>query len=215
MQRTGGIAALICGATYVFGFALLLAVLLPAGFGVGGQSPAESLSAVAENRVLVQLWYFVIYIVNAIFLAVLASALAGRIAVTHASLGRLTLTFGTIWATLVLGAGMVMNVGLSRVLPAYDTDPAAALPLWEVVDLVENGLGGGNEIAGGVWVLTLGIAGLVSGALPRVLSILSLVIGVAGLSTVIAPLAEVGGSIFGLGFILWFFWTGAVLLIRP
>ncbi len=215
MQRTGGIAALICGATYVFGFALLLAVLLPAGFGVGGQSPADSLAVVAENRTLVQLWYFVIYIVNAVFLAILASALAGRIAVTHDSFGRLTLTFGTIWATLVLGAGMVMNVGLSRVLPAYDADPAAALPLWEVVDLVENGLGGGNEIAGGVWVLTLGIAGLLSGALPRLLSILSLVIGAAGLSTVIAPLAEIGGSIFGLGFILWFFWTGALLLMRP
>ncbi|HKL70166.1 hypothetical protein [Salibaculum sp.] len=211
IDRIGAVAAIICGATYVFGFAFLLAVLVPGGFEPGGGEAAETLAAIAANRTGVTLWYFVIYIVNALFLAALAAALAERIGRASPGLGRLTLAFGLMWSTLVLGAGMVMNVGLSRVLPLVDAGDAGAMPLWRVVELIENGLGGGNEIAGGAWALVLALTGLATATLPRLLCWFGLVIGVAGLLTALPILSETVGAVFGLGYIVWFFWVGGVL----
>lgn len=216
MDRAGGLAALVCAATYIFGFAFLLAVLVPAGFDPGGGDAVTTLDAVAANAGAVTVWYGVIYIVNALALAVLSAALAGRIAGEAPGLGRTAFALGTIWAALVLGAGMVMNVGLSDIIPLHEAGDPAALDLWRTVELIENGLGGGNEVAGAAWATALGIAGLAARVLPRSLSILSLVLGLAGAATLVPALAETAGSIFGLGYILWFLWTGIVLLrTRP
>ncbi|WP_018302573.1 DUF4386 family protein [Wenxinia marina] len=212
LHRAGGLAALVCAATYIFGFAFLFAVLLPAGFGIDGAEAEATLAAIAGARGAVTLWYFVIYVVNALALAILAAALAERIAIASPALGRLTFGFGIVWTVLVLGAGMVMNVGLGRVLPLHEAGDPAALELWRVVDLVENGLGGGNEIAGGAWALALGIAGLVTGRLPKALCWGGLVIGASGLLTVLPGIGEVPGAVFGLGYIVWFLGAGVVLL---
>lgn len=74
------------------------------------------------------------------------------------------------------------------------------------------GLGGGNEIVGGLWVLLVSSAALRAGGLPRALNYLGVVIGVAGLLTVVPALGELGGAIFGLGSIAWFVWLGIVML---
>ena len=64
--------------------------------------------------------------------------------------------------------------------------------------LCDDGLGGGNEIVGGLWVLLVSWAALRAGGLPRALNYLGLVIGVAGILTVVPALGELG-AIFGLG----------------
>ena len=73
------------------------------------------------------------------------------------------------------------------------------------------GFGGGNEIAGGVWVLLIGWAALRARELPRALSYLGVVAGVAGLITVV-PALEAIGFVFGLGLIVWFVWLGIIML---
>ncbi|AHM05921.1 hypothetical protein roselon_03682 [Roseibacterium elongatum DSM 19469] len=55
----------------------------------------------------------------------------------------LTGAIGLIWATLVLGAGMIANVAVERTL-AVAADPEAAAALWQTLHAVELGLGGGN-----------------------------------------------------------------------
>ena len=100
---------------------------------------------------------------------------------------------------------------LGRVGDLHATDPAAAEPVWSALDSVQNGLGGGNEIAGGVWVLLISWAALQTGALPRWLNYLGLMAGLAGLVTVIPPLEAVG-AVFGIGLIVWFVGVGVVLL---
>ncbi|MEL6838622.1 MAG: DUF4386 family protein [Pseudomonadota bacterium] len=214
LQRAGGIAALICAATYVFGFVLMLSVLLPNGFGASDPDPAQILGFLADHRGLMTLWYLSIYVVNGIFLLVLAIALFDLFRPDIPGLAQVTLGFGTLWATLVIGAGMVANVGLADVLLLNQTDPDRAAEVWQMVNTIENGLGGGNEIVGGVWVLLLGVAGLLAGAVSKPLSILGIVIGVAGLSTVLPALSEPMGAVFGLGFIAWFAWVGVALLRR-
>jgi hypothetical protein len=76
---------------------------------------------------------------------------------------------------------------------------------------VQNGLGGGNELAGGLWVMLISLAALRADALPKALSYLGIVAGAAGLVTVVPPL-ELVGAIFGLGLIVWFAWAGVVMI---
>jgi hypothetical protein len=72
-------------------------------------------------------------------------------------------------------------------------------------------LGGAIELPGGLWVLLASWVALRAGGLPKALNYLGLVIGVAGIITVVPALYE-AGTVFGLGFIIWFAWVGIVLV---
>jgi hypothetical protein len=65
---------------------------------------------------------------------------------------------------------------------------------------------------GGLWVLLSSWVALRTRALPRLLSYLGVLVSVAGIVTVVPALGEIGGSIFGLGTIVWFLWLGVVML---
>jgi hypothetical protein len=106
---------------------------------------------------------------------------------------------------------MVSNIAIGTVADLYDTDPAGAEPVWSALDSVQNGLGGGNEIAGGVWVLLVSLAALKTNLLPAAVNYLGIAAGVAGLITVI-PALEAVGAVFGIGLIIWFVWVGLILL---
>ena len=213
--KLGGLAALIDAATYLFGMAILVIVLVPAGFGSSDTDQLKLVAFLVENHRLMFIWNFVIFVVNAVFLAFLAVAIYQRLWPETPALAQLSLTFGTIWATLVLGAGMVANVGFAEVVRQHSTTPNEAAALWHIVHTIENGLGGGNEIAGGVWALILGISFLRAAVFPRLLAYFSLLIGLSGLSTVLPGMSDIGGPVFGIGFILWFIWVGVVLLRSP
>lgn len=214
LKRFGAAAALLCALTYVYGFALMLTVLAPSGIGAEHPDPATTVSFFAANHGLVSSWYLAIYVVNGLALAVLAVALWDRFRPYLPGLAQVALTIGALWATLVVGAGMVANVGIAAVVELHAADPAEAARLWRVVEMVENGLGGGNEIAGGVWAVLIGVAVLKTGLMARAFGWVSLAIGTAGLSTVLPALAPVTGAVFGLGYIAWFAWAG-VALLRP
>ena len=118
---------------------------------------------------------------------------------------------GLIWAGVVIASGMICNIGIKNVVALSGTDPAQAAPVWLAIDSVRDGLGGGNEIVGALWILLLSWAALRAGGLPRVLNYLGVVISVAGLLTLV-PALELVGVIFGLGSIVWFVWVGIVML---
>jgi hypothetical protein len=208
-QKTGGIAALVEAATFVVGFALFGTVL--ADYTTGDPDAGESVAFLVDNQAVLYVWNAIIFIVFGIFLVVLALALHERLKVGARALTQTATAFGMIWAGLVIAAGMVANIGWSNVVDLHDSDPERAESLWLAVDSVHNGLGGGNEIVGGLWVLLVSWAALRSGLLPRALNYLGLVIGVAGLVTIV-PALEMVGAVFGLGLIVWFVWLGFVLL---
>lgn len=208
LTKIGGYAALGCGLTYVVGFALFLTVLAPLGSG----DYHAKIAFAADNYTVLVVWNLTIYVLNAILLAVVAVALWGQFRPASPALAQVSLTFGTLWATLVLAAGMVANVGLKEAISVFSSDPERAASLYQIFLTVENGLGGGNEIAGGIWVLTLSIAGFMTKRISMGLSILGTVIGVSGLASAIPALSDALGAIFGLGFIVWFFWAGVALL---
>lgn len=157
LARIGGFAALVCAATYLTGFALLVTLLAPLGFGTSRIDPAAVVAFIDARPGVMIAWNTTIYVVNALALVVLVVALAHRLSPAP-GWAEVTRAFGLIWAALVMGAGMIANVAVERAAALFAEDPVAAADLWAVLHAVELGLGGGNEIAGGVWILCVSIA---------------------------------------------------------
>ncbi|MFC7096715.1 DUF4386 family protein [Halobaculum marinum] len=208
LRRAGGVAALVAAATFVVGFALFLTVLAAAGYG---DDAARSVAFLLDNRALLTAWNLVIYVVFGTALVVLALALHRRLRDDTPVLAAVATVFGQIWAGLVIGAGMVANVAIGAVVDAAGRSPAEAEATWATLRAVENGLGGGNEIVGSLWVILVGWAAIRGGSLPRTVCYLGFVAGVAGLLTVVPGLGDLG-AIFGFGLIAWFAWVGIHLL---
>ena len=211
LRKAGGLAALTCAATYLFGFAMIVTVFAPLGLGSGDINTAAVVAFIAVRPGLMIGWNTVIYVVNALALAVLVVTLRQRIAVARPDAAVLTGTLGVIWTTLVLGAGMIANVAVEQTYALAD-DPEAAAALWQSLHAVELGLGGGNEIAGGAWILAVSLAGLASGIFGRLTAGVGAICGAAGILTILPPLGEVAGAVFGLGAIAWFIAAGVALL---
>lgn len=214
MKHMGGLAALICAGTYIFGFVLLVTVLADTGFGSSDIDAADVVRFTVDNPAILITWNTVIYIVNALALAVLVVALASRLKVASPDWGNVAMAFGLIWATLVLGAGMIANVTTERVVALAATDFEAAVQTWEMLHAVELGLGGGNEIAGGVWIFCVSLAGLLYRSFGKIVIGLGLLTGLGGLLTIFPPLGDIAGVVFGLGAIVWFLAVGIALLFK-
>jgi hypothetical protein len=213
-QRLGGVAAIFAALTYLIGFWLYFTVLEPARYGSSQIDPAQHVLFLVENQSVMYAWNLIIYAANAIFLVVLAIALHQRMKSGSIGLAQTATAFGLIWAGLVLASGMFANIALGTVVNLYQTDSALTSTVWQVLATVEEGLGGGNEIAGGLWILLVSWASQWSKSLPTALNALGSVIGIAGLLTIVPALGE-AASVFGLGFIVWFIWVGGVLVFSP
>jgi hypothetical protein len=211
-QRIGGAAAILAAVTYLIGFWFYFSVLEPAHYGSAQIDPAQHVLFLVENEAMMRIWNLIIYVANSILLLVLAIALHQRTKSGSAELAQIATSFGLIWAALVLASGMLANISLETVVSLHRTESAMATTIWQVLATVEEGLGGGNEIAGGLWILLLSWAAQWAKSLPTALNLLGAVIGMAGLLTVVPALSEMA-SVFGLGFIVWFIWVGGVLML--
>lgn len=208
-QKVGGIAALVEATTFIVGIAMFATMLTD--YTSGDPTPQESVAFVVDNETPLYLWYLVTLIVFGIALVPLSLALHQKLKGRTPGLAQAGAAFGLIWSGLILATGMISNIGLSTVIDLAATNPAQAEAVWSSLDAVTNGLGGGNELAGGVWVLLVSIAALRSGVFPRALNGLGIISAVAGLVTVVPGLEPVG-LVFGLGLIIWFAWLGVVLI---
>ncbi|MEM8533032.1 MAG: DUF4386 family protein [Chloroflexota bacterium] len=208
-QKMGGIAAIYQAAAYVAGMVFFLLVMDYTGV----VDPVQRVALLADNQLSLYIMNLVIYVVFGIFLVVLTLALHERLKTNAPSLMRTATAFGLIWAGLVIASGMVANIGTGVVVDLYETDPTQAAMIWLAIDTIVEGIGGGNEIVGGLWVLLVSWAALQTDGLPRVLNYLGLVIGLAGIVSAIPAFGDLGGIIFGLGQIVWFVWLGFVLLL--
>jgi hypothetical protein len=213
LQRAGGIAALVQAATYVVGFGVMVAYLLPQGFADADGDPAASLSFLLDHQAVLYGWYLLLYLVAGGAFVVLALAVYDRMKHAAPALAQTATVFGMVWAGLLLASGMISLVGQRAVVELAATDRAQAESTWSAVSVVQDALGGGIVGVGAVWVLLASVAALRSRVLGRGLSVLGVVVGVAGLCTLV-PQVEDAASVFGLGFIAWYVWAGLALLRR-
>lgn len=209
LQKAGGIAALFQALAYIVGFAVMATLLNPGD--TAGWTPARKLSFALEKQSIFQALTILIYVAFGIALVFLAVALHERLSGRSDDLMKIATPFGLIWAGLVIASGMVGSVGLEAVAALHAQDAAYAASVWSAILAVQDGLGGGVEIVGGLWVLLISVAALRSTALPRALGYLGMLVGAAGILTIVPALAELGAA-FGLGQIVWFAWLGTIML---
>ncbi len=207
--RAGAIGALVAAATFVFGIALFVTSL--SDYTEGDPTPAESVDFLIGHQSTLFAWYLVIFLVFGVAIIPLGRALHRRLTDVSPQLADIGAVFAYIWAGLMFATGMISNIGITAVADLEETDPAAAEHLWSAIDTVTNGLGGGNELVGGMWILLVSLAAWGTGRLPTGLNILGVVSTAAGLVTLVPGLSDVA-TVFGLGSIVWFAWTGIVLL---
>jgi hypothetical protein len=208
LQKMGGIAALYEGAAYVVGMVGFLLVVDVSGV----VDPVEKIALMADNLAFLYTMHLIVYVVWGVFMVVLSLALYERLKADTPAIVKTATVFGLLWACVIIAAGMIYNVGMMNVVDLYGKDSAQAATVWLAIDSVFGGLGGSNEVLGGIWILLLSWAALRLGELPRVLNYLGVAIGVAGIVSVVPALAEIFIYIFALGQIVWFVWLGIVML---
>ena len=207
LQKMGGISALIAAALYITGFALFLTVLDPSGH----DGHVQRVAFLAENQVASYIANLLIYVVFGVVLVVLVLALHARLKSGSEAIMQTATVFGLIWSGLVIASGMIANIGNSTVIGLFSENQDQAVALWLAISTVQESLGGGNEIVGGLWVLLLSWVALRAGKLPKVLNFLGVLVGLAGILTVV-PAFDLLMGVFGLGQIVWFAWLGLLML---
>ena len=211
LRKAGGIADLYEALAYVIAMVGFLVVI-----NLGDATdPVEKMNAIAENQAALTTLMLIAYVVFGATLVVLTLSLHERLKGEKYALAQVATAFGLIWSVLVIASGMIYNIGLETVVGLAETNPAEALTVWTTIQSISDGLGGGVEVVGGIWVVLLSITALRHGGLPRLFNWFGLVVGGAGLITVIPALGEIGGDVFGLTQIVWFVWLGVTLLRQP
>ena len=206
LQKIGGVFAIFEAIIYVSAFVF---------FGAFWNSPTDADSVqtfafLAENQVTLSIVNLIMYVLFGIFLAVLVLAINERLKSNTPTLSQIASIFGVVWVGLVIASGMIANIGLSAVLELSTKEPEQAMTVWRAIYSVVEGVGGGNEVVGGLWVLLLSFAALKGDELSKRLNYLGLFVGIVGILTVYP--AEVLTEIFGVSQIVWFSWLGAVML---
>ena len=211
LQKWGGVAALYEALAYIIGFVGFIAVV-----NVGGiTDPLEKVAAIVENQGVLTALHLIVYVAWGASLVVLSLALHDRLDGKRSALARTATAFGIIWSVLVIASGMIYNVGMETAVSLHAANPEQAATVWLAIESVFNGLGGGVEVVGGIWVLLLSAAALGNGSLSRAFNYFGFLVGVAGIVSVVPALAEISASLFGLTQIVWFAWLGMALLRQP
>ena len=208
LNRIGGAAALLAAGTFFYGIVMFATTF--ADYTDPDATSAESVDFLVGHQGALLAWYIGIFIVFGAALVPLGLALRRRLADTPV-LADAAMVFAAIWAGLMYATGMISNIGIESVADLAASDPDRAVTVWSTLATVTNGLGGGNELVGGIWILLVSIAGLITAKLPRWLNVVGIITAVAGLVTVV-PDFEAVEMVFGLGSIIWFVGVGITLL---
>ena len=209
-QKTGGVAALINAAIYLVSIVLLVIMLTP--MADADIDFDQFMSFYLDNQAIVFIWHLLMYMLHGVFLAILALALYDRLKTGSPAMAQVAVVFGLLWAVMVFASGFITKYGFEVLANLYSEDPAQAATLKLVLDTITLGLDHSDRFLGCLWVLFVSWTALRSGALPKPLNILGLVISVPGIvSTAFPGLGEMA-YVFGLGIIVWWIWLGIVML---
>ena len=206
LQRMAGVSAILEAIIYVSAFIYWGAFW---AYPFDG-NVAQKFSYLSDNQAILHVVNLIMYILWAVLLSVLVIAIYERLKDKSPAITQIATIFGVIWVGLIIASGMISNIGLAAVIKISVLEPEKAMAIYSVIVLIVDGLGGGNEVVGGLWVLLLSIAALKGNDLSKKLNYLGLFVGSAGILTMYP--AEILTEIFGISQILWFLWLGMILL---
>jgi len=206
LRLPSGFSAILLGLIYIAAFVYFGAFF---SYPVSG-APEEKMRFLSDHQLEVSVVYFSIYVLFGVLLAILVVGVHEILKNVSPPVASLASIFGVVWVGLVIASGMIYTVGLDQSVRLLDESPDTAFSLWRTVSVVANSLGGGNEIVGGVWVLSVSLAALKAVVLSRMLNYLGCFVGIAGIATIYPE--ELFTAVFGLSQIIWFIWLGLVIL---
>lgn len=209
-QNLGGICSISLGLIYMIAFIVYGGIL---EYPKAGATDIERLQFLSDNYIMLSTINLISYVLFGILLAVLVVSIHQKIKDDLPNLSILASIFGIIWVGLVIASGMITNIGLTSVIEIGTEAPQKAISIWKSVSIVSEGLGGGNEIVGGIWVLLLSIATFKYSFFSKLLNLLGLFVAIAGILTIL-PL-DIFKEIFGVSQIFWFIWIGIAMLRKP
>lgn len=208
LQKFGGFAALYLAVAYLIGMVLFLVVLDYPSM----TDPAQKLKLLVEKQSIIFSTNLLMYVFFGIFLIVLSLAMYDLLQSGARVIMQVATTIGIIWAGSLIASGMVSNAGIAPVVALYAKDPTQAALTWQGIETVASGLGNGNgEILGGLWTLLVSFTLLRTRGFSNGLGLLGLLVGIAGILSLIPGLIDLTG-VFGLGQLIWFVWLGIILL---
>lgn len=210
LQKIGGISAILEGLIYIFAFIVYGGVLV---YPSADASLIERLDFLVNNYLILSILNLISYVLFGVLLAILVLVIHQRLKDYSSILSNLASIFGIIWVGLVISSGMITNIALKTVLDIGIKEPENAMLIWRSVGIVSEGLGGGNEIVGGIWVLLLSVIALKGRYFSKSLNVLGIIVGLAGILT-LYPL-EIFTEIFGISQIIWFLWIGVSMIRKP
>jgi hypothetical protein len=212
LLKMGGIAALIGAATNLMAIVTFI-ILGPKGFG--SSDPGQVVAFLANNQAFMHVFDIISYLVFGVSLIFLSLALYERLkAGSSPMLAQAVSAFGLIYAVLVLVVGTLEISNLNTVVKLYVENPTQAATVWLTLNSVASGLGGGGgeTLVNALWILLLSWVALRAREFPRVLNYFGMVIGVAGILTVLLTSFLPMAVVYGLGLIIWLAWIGIVIL---
>ena len=208
LQKMGGVSALVITAAFVVGLVLNFTLLDSSGI----TDSVQKVAFLADTQAIMYIWIVFIYVIFGIFLVVLALALYDRLKTDSPAMAQTATVFGLIWGGLCIASGLVFNIGMGTVVDLYGKDPVQAATVWLAIDSVAQGVGCAMEIPGGLWTLLISWAALRAGMLPKALNYIGVVIGVAGVLTIVPAILDAAVMVFALGQIVWYVWLGIIML---
>ncbi len=210
LLKIGGICAILEAFIYISAFLVYGGVLV---YPNADANEIEKLSFLSDNYLTLSVLNFVSYVLFGILLAVVVLTIHQKLKIYAPVFSSLASVFGFIWVGLVIASGMIANIGLNSVIEIGNKEPENAMLIWSSVTIITEGLGGGNEIVGGVWVLFLSLIALKGQIFNKPLNALGILVGIAGILT-IYPL-DIFTEVFGISQIIWFIWIGILLVRQP
>jgi len=210
LQKLGGVCAILEALIYINAFIVYGGIL---EYPEANASIVEELNFLSDNYITLSILNLVSFVLFGIVLAVLVLAIHQRLKNFAPSFSTLASVFGIIWVGLVIASGMISNIGLNSVIEIGVTEPEKAMLIWSSISIISEGLGGGNEIVGGLWVLFVSSIALKGQLFSKFLIFLGGMVGIAGILTVY-PI-DLFTEIFGIGQIIWFFGIGIFMIRKP
>ena len=206
LMYLGAVSLIGMALCYIGLFIIYGAVLSPPG----DNGIAEKVAYLIEHRTLVKSSYILGYVLFACFLCISVQAIHALYCKTSQVLINTASLFGLFWAIVLLCTGMIGITSLELMSTLDKSDQPASEIVYLSSLLMEESLGGGIEILGGLWVFLLGFAGWYHKLFSKPFAIFSIVKGAIGVFSLFAT-DEIFLILFGLTGIVWFIWLSAIV----
>ncbi|WP_100657015.1 hypothetical protein [Alteromonas flava] len=206
LVRCGAIAYFAMPICYI-GMFLIFGILLSIPHA---SDISDKIAYIASQQNLLSLAYVLGYLIFGGLLLVAVQATHAYLIKSSSHMLNLASAFGLIWVVLMMCSGMLALVGMNTMIELFSQGNPHSETLFYIQTTVVNGLGGGIELVGGLWVLFLSVFALRTNQLSKGVNFFGCLVGMLGIGTLYLSLPSLKEA-FGLCQIIWFILMGIAM----